>query len=317
MRSVFINVMCPATSSGAGTVTFTFTKANVLSPVSFSIDIDIASSDNELTIANKLWTGLTEGLSANAALYNGTPSFLTDTYQPFTFQVIRTAHMISVWSEASYQLEMENGSDSLIELCNVPIYGTLAEIISYASISGVRLLDVNSVPLTPHQIILAAKASASTIVQMMNGFNIIPTTYLQIESGEWQRGICCRYAPVISRSPIMARGPYTANYSNFLSVSTVQRVDFDPYTGMMWFLDYSNSLGIREATEFGNSIIWSYVAGYEYAAEALMQALTKVIGLARVPAEVAEFQDSSFRMKFVNPETAYATVAAQLSQFQV
>ena len=212
MRSVFINAMSAVSSRGAGTLTFTFTKSNVPSPVSFDISVDVVNSDPALVIADKIWNALNTGLSNNNALYNGTPAFLTDIYTPFTFQVVRTEHIISVWSEASFTLYLNNTSDAFVELSSAPIYGTLKDIKSFAPISGVKLTDMNNRQLSDEEIIIAARAASSTIVSMFNGFNIIPSSYLQVESGEWMRGVCCRYAPVIWRSPVQAQGPYTANY---------------------------------------------------------------------------------------------------------
>ena len=85
----------------------------------------------------------------------------------------------------------------------------------------------------------------------------------------------------------------------------------------MNFLDWSNSMGIREATDWGNAIIWSYTAGHEYAPEVMKQVVVKAISLSSVPTEFQQFQGASFSATFKDPFKAAAILMNMMRQFAI
>lgn len=315
-KSTFINVLSPACKDG--NVVFNFTERNKQAPANFSITVALVAGDDEVTIATKLWTAIDAGFTTEDVRYSGQPTFFTDAPALFTFTARQTENILEIWSQGDYGLTVTNtATKSSIVLHATPLFGTIEQVKDLAPVSGVKLTGTNNVALSDNAIVSALKAASARIVSTLNGFNVIPATYLQVENGEWQRGVCCRYAPVISRSPILGRGPYTPNWIDMLSISVVQRVEFDPFTGTMFFLDWNNSIGISEVTAFGNGIIWTYVAGHEYVSETLAQTAVQLIGMAKVPNEIESFKGASFAMTFRKPTEATQYLSQQLQQFAV
>ena len=315
-KNSFVNVL--AGSKKAGDIVLQFRDINTATPVIVTATIPVLANRTEKQLASDIWDGLNSTFISNNVLYSGQPSFPSTNPTVMGFESIRTQNIIAIWSQSEYEMELvSNDTNAILDVSATPIFGTLEDFRDLAGVSGVKLLTGDNTPMSTRQIILAAKSACSKMIQMLNGFYIIPTTYLQVEEGEWQRGVTCRYAPIIRRSPVLARGPIQPGYYDSLGFTPVQRIEFDPWTGCMHFLDYSNSIGFREATDFGNSIVWSYVAGYPDVVESLMQVALQTLGMSRIPTEIAAFRGASFQLQFKDPAKANALIMSSLSQFAV
>ena len=317
-KSVFISVLQPPAADNenftlnfidnddsTGSSDFSFTLTNLL------------HTDNEIQCAQKIYNGIQNGLALSNAVYNGTPVFNTDTF-PFTFRPLIADHIVSMWSQSNYTIEISEFPTGMeVVISNDPVYITLSKAFELAPLTGLLLRDSLGNKILPPQLIAALKAASSKIVSILDGFVVIPTTYYQMAGGEWQRGVTTKYCPIIRLDNIVAKGPYLPQYVFSLGSSIIQRVEPNPETGSIKFLDWSNSVGLREASDFGNAIIWTYTAGYEYVTDSLGQITLQILALNQVPFEVQSFSGASFSMRFKDPLKAQQMINGYLNRFAI
>ncbi len=317
-KSVFISVLQPPSVDNENLVLDFIDNDDSTGWSNFSITISgLLHSDSESRCARKIFYGIQNGLALNNAVYNGTPVFNTDTF-PFTFRPLITEHVVSLWSQSNYSIEIASYPTGMeVVTSNDPIFCTLRRAYELGPVTGVTFKTTDLQPMTPPMMIMALEAASSKIISTLDGFNVIPTTYFQMASGEWQRGVTCKYCPLIRVDHIVAKGPYLPQYVFSLGSSIIQRVEPNPETGSIKFLDWSNSVGLREAADFGNAIIWSYTAGYEYVTTSLAQTSLQVLALNQTPFEVQSFSGASFSMRFRDPTEAQRMINGYLARFAI
>ncbi len=318
MKNLFLSVPnSPTTGTTGLTITFTAVNNPFLTG-SFSVAITgLMSTDTPAVVAMKIYQALQTKFAEDSALltYGGTAPFLLEQI-PFTFRAYICEHVVNVWSQCQFSVAISSDtSGTNIVAAETPVFPLLTEAKDIAAVKGVNFVDQNGDDLTDAQIIKAMTLSSAQICAWLRGFNVVLSTYLHSETGQWWKGFPLRFNPVEFWDPINARGPFISNYAGAYGAAVIQRFDVDSYTGVVEMLDFSESLQIREIGDFGNQIHMTYAAGYSHVPDVLKAETVRVLGLSKEPLSILSLKGGRGEIVFRDQKDAMREILYNLQEF--
>lgn len=304
-------------------ITLTFTAINnpALAGQAFSITVSPLNEDTAEQLASKIYLALQAELAANSALlaYSGIPSFFPEDIA-FTFRVYLTGHILSIWSQCQFLVTavFEDPGDASfnISILDTPVFPLIQETKDDAPICGVPLVTTTGEDMTDAQIQVAIEKSSAQLVAWLHGFNVVMSTYLHSETGQWWRGFMLRFNPVLSWDSISVNGPVIGIFSRAnggLGIFT--RFDVDEYTGNVEMLDFSNSIGGLEVGDFGHNIRMTYAAGFNTIPEVLKTESIRVLGSVKSPIMFKSIEGGRGKLELKEQAKVIQEVLFNLQEF--
>lgn len=311
--SKYISVLAPPTETG--TVTLKMVSANRTPAVSFSIDIEV--TDVELTarqFATLILAALNQAFEDNDALYSGAPQFSGDGEAPFTFRVIQCDHLINIWSQAQFFLEVEtNDIGFRFAIEEIPIFSTIKEAKKLGQVLGVSFLNSEGTPYDDEDMELLLRSASQEIIGYANGNVMAASTYLVEDRGFITNGIMLDYFPILFSDRPVIRGPWMDPALNNSPVNQlVGGFQLDTVNGILSFDStfYPN----ESALWIDNMVAMTYAAGLSSIHPLLKQETVRVCSYINQPVQVAKMKGGTFSIDFTKREEVISMIQANVNR---
>lgn len=283
MGANYLSILKPCAANG--NLQLELRTIDATSSVDLTVNVPLLVNDTEKVVAKKVEDTLNAYFAANTDpetektyVYSGQPSFSSGGY-PGTFRIHRTEHILSIWSQANWVLDVVNDATTLTRAVAgpKPVLVTVAQINALAPILSLDLLQDSGVALTELQIVELLTLSSAELCERINN-KIVATTYLHECSGRQAGMMRGRVRPGLNWDL-----PATKD-------STLFGIGYDSFTdigrGKWNFINKWSQLEYRGANSlFGNSplameaeVKWTYVAGH-YQIDPLIRSVLSQIAM--------------------------------------
>lgn len=278
-------------STATGTYTVNVESLNTDTSVSFAVTTAGSAGDDEVDMAKRLQEAFITVLTNTSAdvvvdgvsttvplLYSGTPVYSSGSPLP-TFQVTRTDHVLCVWSQCQFRVELDSSIGNQMVVETIPLLDTLESFESMAAIRGVDLETLEGTALTTAQKVLLIKTVSSQIVEFTrNAF--VMSTYLEEITGRITMGVRTKKRPIVEfDSPRMR---YAVLLWTVVSgvIRSIKGYDVNHSTGWIKWRHHSPLLDTREPFGYNNEVKITYVAGYMNIPFIVKEKLVSLAGIA-------------------------------------
>jgi hypothetical protein len=268
-NTLYISVLSPATASGNITLDLTFPAG------SQTITVAVTDTDSELDIARSIVTEIQDCLDTNDLNYSGVPAFEDF---PATFQINRTAHVVSVWSQITFEIVVDVAATGTEVISGqTPCFMTSGELADYAAISGLSLDTADgSAALSSSQLALLIEIASSQVVSLTNN-PIILSTHVFESIGTTTNSVRLPFRPVVDFDAPQVKFPgpsplITSAGSLTVSSYGVQSFRVNHRLGTLYYTMGSLLVDANEPFAWGNTVLVSYRAGSQTIPSAIKQA---------------------------------------------
>ena len=311
--SEFLSVMTPGVAGSH--VVVTLSTSNQATPLSVSAaSIPTGAGLTEKQIAQAIAAGINTMLIANSIQYQGVPYFTQDGPSPFTFRTWVTDHIINVWSQGPFAIEIASSDPTMIVLCKShPVYPTVADADQLAPMFNVKLSQ-NGVPFTDPQIALACSVASAEIVSYLGGYPGIGSQMIMTEFGFDTDACFTDYTPVISWDNAVIRGPSLVGTPDANTVQITSNVQIEWDTGAVNFTSWGFVPYIFRPLDKDNVLMMTYVAGLNKVHDIFKQEAMRLAGFLSVPMHFTSIKSNSMSVNLRGRDDVEQTVRGNLGR---
>ena len=305
--SKFISI-CDSGDGTAGKPSITIKGRGKFSAVSIPVSLDLAGDESECDIATLLSDAINAAAVAAHCNYSGVP-FFENKYADQTFQIkaISTEHLVNVWSQAQYAIEITDPG-ALTLYNGGAVLSTLSKaddaIGSYASLSKWSHMS--------HKQKASLLATASSELIALCKFDMIESQYMFEMRSNLTDGFHLSFYPIQTHDDIYAfyPSPVQAYENSLYAVSDFYEflVERD---GTVSF----NSLGTLDQEgplRKGNLIKMRYQAGLDYIPDAILAEMFKICKFVSVPSHIESIKTGTTAAKFKDDAKMHAGIVQRL-----
>lgn len=196
MVATYFSVLTPTPATASQNIVFTFMPTNATSNVAQTVTVNLTSSQSELAVAQSIASQLVSFFTTNGTLWAGQPPLSSST-PTNTFQVTITDHVICVWSDCTYNVNVVNNSSIQFVWGPDPCFLTIADLQNRAPIHRLVLQDLTGQAFGPATIATVIQDSSAALIAYLNN-PIVATSYMDSYRGAGGKMLKGRYRPGLS-----------------------------------------------------------------------------------------------------------------------
>lgn len=308
MSNCFLSVVSrPEEDDRDGTIRITFTSNNVDPEVSFYVDVVLAGTEkDEKAVARKIYLAILAKLKEddNALLYGGAPVGNRSAI-PFTFYPILTDHVVCIWSQGDFSVEISSEDDPIPATVlegSVPAYATVTEFLARYRALGVSLEPITGGDALEEDEIASAIEFASGEAYSVMGRLICKAVYWHQQSMSGEDGFTVDQTPCVLVHRARSKGPAAAEIGIIQDNAGIS--DFIPdnvgrETGVISFATMGISpMDTFTAGDFGNYLSVTYVAGERSIPAVLRREVIKLVGAQIIPTFISKLKIGTAEIQF-------------------
>lgn len=313
MPNLFISVLQKAEDS-SGTVAITLRSLNVDPEQTCTFEVELDGTETERAIARKIQAAALEKFQENdnEFLYDGTPAPASET-PPFTFRTLVCDHVVNVWSQHEFTIEVDTGDAISVAVESTPAFVLVSEFNVIKRAVGVNTKPMLGGAALVDDEIISAIAAASAQACATLGKLICAATYVHEEFGGGSDGMTLEETPVVSIDTRVTGSPDFNRIIYGLKLDQTAR-----QTGVIQF----GSAGIKlfdvwSSGDVGNYIGISYVSGYTTIPAILKREVVRYTGAQLVPIFASKFKIGTMEVTFADPVKAQEQYDSALMSFNL
>jgi hypothetical protein len=301
----YVSVLKPP--SADETVTFHLRQVNV-NESSFDIPVNLTTSMDVSDIALAIKNAFNTFFTANDIAYDGYPSFGSDGYPPLRLKAVVCDHIVNLWSEVGFQIQVTSDSTTVIGITDNPIFPTITEAEEIGALYGVGCMD-----LTIAAQVEFLKIGSAQVVRYLGGFKVAASTYLHEERGLYGLGYKLNYFPVLYFDQPIIRGPGVT----LVGVPSQDRladndIEVDTQDGLVSFPDYGPYQ--RNVLDKNNYVKQTYVAGFANVPDICKQVAIQTLQFVKYNPAVKSLKQGAFTIEYRDLAAHELTFKTMLNQ---
>lgn len=282
----------------------------------FTVEVSGEANDTEIKMATRIQNAMNTAIDVAGYQYLGQPRFSSEVPTP-SFQVNRTEHVVSIWSESQFQITVEqDDSGAIIPVTETAVIETVREAKDTATILGISLADRNGTPFTDEQIASLLGINCDRLLTMLNN-NIVVCTYKFECSGAFTSGAYLGVTPVVNFDMPWLRRPGLFNADVYTFMIDKASFNLIPKTGLLKYRHTNNILNAVETFDKENEVKITYRAGYPQIPAIIKEKVIQITAIFQSNTNIASLKGGSFEIKYTDPEKPLKMIMSQLGAYQL
>lgn len=311
-NSTFISITTPPSSDGS--LSFSLDTFDAETNVSLNLTISgILSSYDEEETATLIYTSLSSQLSSYA--YSGEAVF-SDSPFVATFRVHKTQHVVSIWSQCGYELQLQtNTCGAVAKVSTAPVLMTVSKARSFANIKGFQLVSGTGVSLTDSEVTELLLRSSVQICSYLR-CKVAITTYLNSFRGQDNKSVFTTPTPGINRDVVRVR---RKAYINLYTNPTYMTFTFfwNRMTGELNYRPTSNVVNTKAPWDLDNEAHLTFTAGWYVIPEDILWVITDLNEMSLLGINnLKELKGGSGDIVFQDASSIYARIFAPIKRLR-
>lgn len=319
----FISVLDMLSGSGTHSLNIILTSYNAVPNIAITAVATGNSSLTQVQLAKNIEAALIAELTDEDALFQGEPVF-SGTTPPALFKVTRTDHVVAIWSQAQFEIEVTLNPVANTVLHShdlnwgsTPCLMTMDDLETLAALYAIDLEDSNGNDLTNLQkAILILRASARLISILRN--NIVISTYLHEEIGRMTNNIKLLKHPVVSYDSPKVRTP-----GMFTLLGVIRTISSFNVTSKGWvnFQQANTLIDVNPPFDWNNQIRMTYQAGQwhipEIIKDKLMVLMVNLLEAGDSGSGIKVLQAGTGKVEYFTEDTFMVNLLFELSEYSL
>lgn len=308
----YVSVLTPPKANV--NVVFTFSQRNVVES-SFTSTVELTSGMTEDDVAQAIKDQFNADFITNNAAYDKIPMFSRDGYPPFTLVAVDCDHTVHVWSQVGFNLDVTSPEDPnapLLEIRDIPIFPTVQDWLDLGPQYGLVVTDANGDPLPSDVLSQAMRICSAKVIELLHGFKVVASTYVQEERGNYKLGYKLDVWPVLYEDRPIVRGPYFSILTNQSDIAPIVNYDIDYQDGLVSFPNYGSYQ--RQPLDINNVLKQTYVAGFANVPDVCKQVAVQIGSFLNYNPAISELKQGVFTVRYRDLEKIRLEMQVSLNQ---